>query len=192
MGRPIYVDLDDTLITSELNRRGEIKRIIPRPDAADFIQALSRHGDLFLLTHAMRSHVQDAFVALGPVVELFRGVISREDMEPIIEQVDYLYGDHRLSDHERSMLYREIQPLAPRGFIFDDQPVGSSLYLIKMAVIGGRAGDWIQVKSFGKNLDDHKALSAAYRDYLRRSVGSGSVIMSGRRRSRRDTQTVGA
>ena len=61
MGRPIYVDLDATLIDSDVDERGNVIRIHARPGADQFLGNLSKHGDLFLLTHAMRPHVKNAF-----------------------------------------------------------------------------------------------------------------------------------
>jgi hypothetical protein len=178
MGRPIYVDLDQTLIDSAMDRYGGVTKIYPRPGVDEFLKKLSRHGDLFLLTHAMRPHVEDAFQAIGPSVQLFQGVISREDMAPVIEQIEYLLGNMSLTPDERAMLYREVPPLAPRGFIFDDQPVGSELYLIKTATVGARPADWVQVKPFHRSPDDH-GLETAYQEYRRRAVGP-HITMAGR------------
>lgn len=179
MGRPIYCDLDATLIDSGVDGRGNVINIVVRPGVDKFLQKLSKHGDLFLLTHAMRPHVKNAFKAIGAASRLFQGVISREDMEPIIEQVEYLLKDPRLTSEERGMLYQEIQPLAPRGFMFDDQPVGSELYLIKSAAIGSRPSDWIQVKAFNGRSTSGKELERAYDEYRYRAVGP-HALMSGR------------
>jgi hypothetical protein len=180
MSRPIYVDLDATLIDSAVDRYGNVTKIVPRPGGPAFIEKLSRHGDLFLLTHAMRPHVANAFREIGPSVELFQGVISREDMASVIEQVEYLVGNQSLTDEERTMLYQEIPPLAPRGFIFDDQPIGSELYLIKSAAVGSRPRDWIQVKPFRRsNRDKDRELERAYQEYRRRMTGAHTV-MAGR------------
>lgn len=179
MGRPIYVDLDSTLIDSDVDDAGDVIKIHPRPGVGRFLEKLSRHGDLFLLTHAMRPHVKNAFRVVGKPMKLFRGVISREDMEPIIEQIEYLVRDPRLTMEERGMLYQEIQPLMPRGYVFDDQPVGSELYLIKSAAVGARPGDWIQVKAFKRGATSGHELERAYQEYLRRASGPHAVL-SGR------------
>lgn len=177
MGRPIYVDLDATLIDSSVDRYGNVAKIFPRPGVREFLNKLSSHGDLFLLTHAMRPHVEDAFREIGSPTKLFQGVISREDMAPIIEQVECLLSNRALNEEERSMLYHEIKPLAPRGFVFDDQQVGSELYLIKSATIGGRPRDWIQVKPFqhpSKGRD--RELERAYQEYRQRALGATPVM----------------
>jgi hypothetical protein len=179
MARPIYADLDATLIDSIVDERGNVLEIIPRPGVGRFLQKLSRHGDLFLLTHATRPHVKDAFKALGPVSGLFQDVISREDMAPVIEQVDYLMQDRRLTPGEQAMLYQEIQPIAPRGYVFDDQPIGSELYLIKSATVGARPKDWIQVKPFNRRATAGQELERAYQEYRRRVAGPHTVL-SGR------------
>lgn len=175
MGRPLYSDLDETLITSRVDRRGNVLEIFPRPGASEFIRKLSRHGDLFLLTHATRPHVENAFRALGPAARLFSGVISREDLEPVIEQVEYLLANPSLTDEERAMLYREIRPLAPRGFIFDDQAVDSIYYLYKTAATGGRPSDWIRVPAFTRDPRD-RALETAYQEYISRAGGQHAVL----------------
>jgi len=179
MARPVYVDLDSTLIDSVANRRGDVVKIIARPGVAAFLQKLSRHGDLILLTHAMRSHVKAAFKAIGASSKFFAGVISREDMQPIIELIEYLANDSKLTMEERTMLYYEIEALSPRGYVFDDQPVGSELYLIKRAAVGARPSDWIQVKPFDHEATDGRGLERAYEEYLRRAAGPHAVL-SGR------------
>jgi hypothetical protein len=179
MARPLFVDLDATLIDSDVDARGNVINITPRPGVEKFLEKLSRHGDLFLLTHATRPHVKDAFKTIGPASGLFQGVISREDMEPVIEQIDYLMNDRRLTSGERAMLYQEIQPIAPRGYIFDDQPIGSELYLIKTATVGARPKDWIQVKPFDRRATAGQELERAYQEYRRRAVGTHTVL-SGR------------
>lgn len=177
MGRPIWIDLDQTLIDSSV--RGAAVKIYPRPGVEEFLEKLSRHGDLFLLTHATRPHVKNAFKAIGAPAGLFQGVISREDMEPIIEQIEYLLHDRRLTSGEQAMLYQEIVPIAPRGYIFDDQPVGSELYLIKTATVGARPNDWIQVKAFNRGATAGQELKRAYHEYRRRIAGPHTVL-SGR------------
>ena len=179
MGRPIYVDLDSTLIDSDVDALGNVIEIFPRPGVDRFLGKLSKHGDLFLLTHAMRSHVKKAFRVLGKPSKLFLNVISREDMDPIIEQIEYLLNDPRLTQEERGMLYQEIEPLAPRGYVFDDQPVGSELYLIKTATVGAGPNDWIQVKPFKHGRTSGQELERAYQEYVRRDRGPHTVL-SGR------------
>lgn len=181
MGRPIHVDLDATLIDSDVDKFGNVVEIHSRPGVGRFLEKLSRRGDLFLLTHAMKDHVKNAFRAIGKPTRLFQGVISREDMAPIIEQIDYIVQDPRLTMEERGMLYQEIQPIMPRGYIFDDQPIGSELYLIKTAAVGARPSDWIQVKAFKHGATTGDALERAYQEYLRRSMGPHTVL-SGRAR----------
>ena len=115
MGRPLYVDLDATLIDSDVDELGNVTHIEARPGAAQFLQKLSKHGDLFLLTHAMEPHVKNAFRVIGKPSRLFTDVISREDMAPIIEMIDFIIQDERLTMEEKGMLYQEIEPLA-QGF----------------------------------------------------------------------------
>lgn len=179
MSRPIYIDLDSTLIDSIANRRGDVTKIIVRPGVDTFLQNLSQHGDLILLTHAMRPHVKNAFKAIGAPSKIFAGVISREDMQPIIELIEYLANDSKLTMEERTMIYYEIESLSPRGYVFDDQPVGSELYLIKRAAVGAKPSDWIQVKPFDYKGSDRRGLERAYEEYLHRAAGPRTVL-SGR------------
>jgi len=181
VGRPLYVDLDSTLIDSDVDLIGNVTKIHARPGAGRFLEKLSGQGDLFLLTHAMRDHVRNAFRVLGKPSKLFLDVISREDMAPIIEQVDYLLKDVRLTAEERGMLYQEISPIAPRGYIFDDQAVGSYLYLVKTATVGARPKEWVQVKAFQHGATTRNGLENAYQEYLRRAMGPHTTTLAGRR-----------
>lgn len=182
MARPIYVDLDDTLITSKTDRKGNVVEIFPRPGVDAFLGKLSKHGDLFLLTHATTPHVENAFMALGPITNVFSGIISREVMQPVIDQIDYLLTNYNLTDEERAAAYRSLSPLAPRGFVFDDQPVGSLLYMYKTASIGARPSDWIQVPAFTQPGKRDAHLDRAYQEYRSRAAGPHAVL-SGRRAS---------
>ena len=167
----LFCDLDETLIASILDDRGNVAEIIPRPGAADFLAKLSKHGDLYLLTYATRPHVRDAFLALGPISKIFKSVISRENMRPIIEQFDIIEKDSRLTDADRELLYGEIQPIFQRGFIFDDQAVGSELYWIKTLAVGASEGDWIRVRAFTDYAVARSGLDRAYAEYRRRAAG---------------------
>lgn len=180
MGRPIYVDLDDTLITSVTDGDGDVIEIVPRPGVNSFLGKLSRHGNLFLLTHAMTPHVDDAFRALGSVTRMFTGVISRETMEPVIEQVDYLLENPDLTADQKLALYNEIVPIVPRGVVFDDQPVGSQLYLYKAASVGASPEDWIQVPPFKLTTRRDRHLEGAYREYRMRAGGKHAALSARR------------
>src|SRR3990172_106348 len=120
MTRPLYVDLDDSLIASDIDGGGNVVKIIPRPGVDAFLKNLSKHGDLYLLTHATRPHVKDAFKAIGPASRLFKAVISRENMKPVIDEIDIISGSD-ISDGEKDFLYKQIRPLFRSGYIFDDQ-----------------------------------------------------------------------
>ncbi len=115
---PIYVDLDDTLIHPTKDR------IHPRPGAAEFLRQLAGHGKVYILSHALRSHVEAALPALGGGAEYISGIFTREDLQPVIDQLNLLSPTY-------------IQPLFPPGVIFDDQPVGSPYHLIKSTAPGG-------------------------------------------------------
>ena len=93
--------------------------------------------------------------------------------------IDFLIKDERLTPEEKGLLYNEIQPIAPRGYIFDDQPVGSDLYLYKTTSVGARESDWIQVRPFRRGRTGGRELDRAYQEYLRRA-GGPHAVMSGR------------
>lgn len=180
MKQKLFVDLDDTLIASVVDDQGNVTEIVPRPGADDFLIKLSKHGDLYLLTHATRPHVRDAFKALGPISRIFEAVISRENMRPIIEQLEIIDRSADLTDAEREFLYEEIEPIFQKGFIFDDQPVGSELYWIKTLAIGATQDDWIRVRAFTDYAVARSGLDRAYAEYRRRA--SGGRMMAGSRR----------
>jgi hypothetical protein len=180
MGRPIYVDLDATLIDSDVDELGNVVHIEARPGAAQFLQKLSKHGDLFLLTHAMRPHVKNAFRVIGKSSKLFVGVISREDMEPVIEQIDYIVNDPRLTDEEKGMLYQEIRPLSREGMSSTISPWDPSSTFSRPRTVGAKPNDWIKVRPFKRGRTGGQELDRAYREYLRRSGGESAAVLSGR------------
>jgi len=179
--RPVlWIDLDDTLITSIMDDDDNIIEIVPRPGVEDFLRKLSRHGDLYLLTYATRPHVRDAFKALGPISKIFKAVVSRESLRPIIEQIEIISKDPDLTADERVILYDEIQPIYEKGFIFDDQRVDSDLYWIKTLAVGAEEDDWIRVKPFRDYATAKSELDRAYAEYRRRAAGGR--MMAGARR----------
>lgn len=166
---PIYVDLDDTLVTSDLDRMGNVTRIHARPGAGMFLRELSRYGEPVLLTHALRAHVDDARRALGRAARYLTGVISREDLEPVSLQLAVIHMAPRSRDRYRRLL-AAVEPIAMEGVVFDDMPVDSPLYELKAAAVGIGPELWIQVDRGDWNGGLAKALGV----FLRRFVGNAA------------------
>ena len=149
---PVYVDLDATLIHPTKDR------IYPRPGAAEFLRQLAGHGEVFILSHAMLVHVEEALPTLGVGAEYISGIFTREDLQPVIDQLHLRRTD--------------IQPLFPPGVIFDDQPIGSSYHLIKSTALGIGDDLWIQVPAYNRVNPHDTALKAAYKKFHRLFVGA--------------------
>lgn len=178
---PIYSDLDDTLIHPYERPDGSIS-ITVRPGAGDFLQALSRHGEVGIVSHGVREHVRNALRKIGRQAEhSVVDVIAREDLEPIMEQLEIIETAPGLTAAVRESLYQEIEPLAPSGVLFDDQKVGSWIYELKTAALGIGRDFWIEVPPFRYPERDSRVLEEAYEKFLRRFVQTPSM---GRRRSR--------
>ncbi len=162
MSRILYSDLDETLIFSEELPDGTLS-ITVRPDAADFLQTLTSYGDVWIISMGTRAHVDNALRELGRRARnAVTGIIAREDLEPVTDEIELIDELPRLRDEHRKILESEIPPLFPSGVIFDDQPVGSKLYRIKRAALGIDADMWVQVG------DSEGGLWNAYRRFLTR------------------------
>ncbi len=162
--KPLYVDLDATLIHSDDTA------IYPRPGAAEFLCRLAGHGDVYILSHATLPHVHRALPYLGRGSEYLSGLFSREDLQPVIDQLDSLTST-TLPKADLKRLRASIPPLFPAGVIFDDQPVGSDPYFMKSTALGIGGDLWIQVPAYTRvNLNDN-ALEQAYKKFYRRFVG---------------------
>ncbi len=164
---PIYVDLDETLIYSDDTA------IYPRPGAAEFLRRLAGHGDVYILSHATLRHVQRALPYLGRGSEYLSGIFTREDLQPVIDQLDFL-ASTTLPKADLERLRASIKPLFPAGVIFDDQPVGSDPYLIKSTALGIGGDMWIQVPADTRVNQNDDALKKAYKKFHRRFVGANA------------------
>lgn len=165
----IYVDLDDTLIHAEEDPETRVVgRIIVRPGASAFIRRLGQMGTVVLLTHAKRSHAMRGLEAIGSASKVFVDVISREDLQPVIDQIEAINSTPKLRDKDKIRLYREVLPIAPPGFMIDDWGVGSWMYWLKSSAIGIGRNQWIQVMPFDPYKTNGAALNHAYYELYKR------------------------
>lgn len=159
----IYVDLDNVLIDSIIAPNGtEALDIIVRPDTPWFLRRLKDHGKVWLLTAAERGHVAHAFRVMGSTANIFQGVLSREDLEPVEKNVI------RALSGEGS--WKDVRPIAPRGVMFDDYPVNSLMYLVKGNAIGIDPSRCIQVEPFHLDRPEKGGLRKAYAEFTRQFV----------------------
>lgn len=167
MGDPIYVDLDETLIHAVVDPfSGNVQKILVRPGASEFLRALSRYGDVVLLTHAMKSHAKDGLKAIGAAAKYITKVISRENMVSVMQQLEAIDSEPSLSEKDRRELYAQVWPIAEPGVMFDDMSVGSWLQILKSAALGIQDKMWIQVN----RRDWSKGLERAYRQFVKKFV----------------------
>lgn len=174
----LYSDLDNTLIWNVTDQEGNVTAMLPRPGVGSFLEKLSRDGELWMLTAADPSHAERAMSVLHPYSKLFKGVLTRRDMEPVWEQLDIIFNDPLLDLETRWHLWGEVKPIAPRGVMFDDYPVGSGMFALKAASIGIGPDEWIEVEHFGEDKPDRGGLRKAYAEFRRRFP---TMMMSGRK-----------
>ena len=174
----LYVDLDGTLIRNVVAPNGNVVEMIPRPGVESFLQKLSKDGDLWMLTAADPSHAERAMKVLYPSSKLFKGVLTRRDMEPVREQLEVIFDEPLLNEETRWHLWGEVKPIAPPGIMFDDYPVGSGMFALKAASIGIGPDEWVEVEQFDENKPDRRGLKKAYMEFRNRFP---NLMMSGRK-----------
>ncbi len=176
----LYTDLDNVLINPVMGGPflEDVVRIEKRPDAEWFIEKLSRRGELWLLTSSMEVHARRALRVLGPVARRFSGVITREDLSFVEAQIRVVM-DARVAEEERAELWSLVRPIAPRGPVFDDFPVGSDMFILKSTAVGIGPEGWIEVEPFTTERPDRGGLRRAYAEFRAR-FGNGTR-MAGRR-----------
>lgn len=179
-GMRIYTDLDETLVGNVHGPDQQVIDIIPRPGVQWFLRTLSNHGDLWLITAANSAHAKQALRKLGREAKLFKGIITREDMKPIEEQLEVVLETPGLTEEQRLTLWKEIKPIERPGIIFDDFPVGSSLYAMKSKAIGIDEDKWIVVDPYFPGSPDHQGLKRAYSEFVARFGGQEAEL--GRRK----------
>lgn len=177
MSRPrAYIDMDETLLTGVETTRGLMPRM--RPDAGLFLRMISAHCDLWLLTMASREWAEEGMRAVGPTSSVFVGMITREDLLPIEEQIAVIFNSG-LSEAETKALLGEVQPIALQGVIFDDFPVGSWMYWIKSLAVGIGPEQWMQVDKFSKDHPGRGGLMKAYEKFRKMFVPRPTVGVTG-------------
>jgi hypothetical protein len=179
----IYVDLDNTLANPVLGGPSgdDVIRIEPRPGAAWFLRNLQRHGEPWLLTAGSFAHARRSLAILGPSVERrLQGVIPYESLGPIEKQIKMAVSPD-LSDQDRFELWRAIEPIAPKGVVFDDFPVGSTMFVLKAKAVGIGPQWWIRVEPFTTEQPDQGGLRKAYAEFVSRFVVPQGPTMAGRR-----------
>lgn len=167
----IYCDNDNTLTAPEWSPTGgnEIVNILVRPKAEWFLEQLSKHGEIYIITAATKDYAEKALSRLGEARKLIKGVISREDMLPVSNQIVDIECDPNLEWIEKVNKYNKIDPLFPEGYLFDDYPTGGWLYKLKAKVVGIDESKWIKVKPFGPNDPDDGGLEKAFAEFVERS-----------------------
>ena len=163
----IYCDLDNVLIHPVVDPKGNVVKIHPRPEADWFLSNLAQHGEVVLLTASSGDHPVRALRKLGKAASHLSGVITREDLVPIEEQIKVVQ-EADVDAATRRELWSQIQPIAPPGVIFDDYPVGSGMFVLKATAVGIGPEGWIQVDAYDPRKTDRGGLRRAYREFLRR------------------------
>lgn len=168
----IYVDLDNTLVASDIDPyTGDVKKIYPRPGAYEFLSHLAPYGPIKILTKAMRSHLERALRKLGPAAaKLVKGAITREDMRPVEDRLEAILTAP-ISDESKQVLIHEIEPIYPKGVIFDNEPPYTDGYLLKTAVVGVSFDEWVEVEPFDVDVPDMGGLEQAFSKFLERYPG---------------------
>lgn len=164
---PIYVDLDDTLI------HPEDRAVYPRPGAADFLRNLAKHGAVYIMSHAILDHVQHALPYLGWGTSYLSGIISREDYQGVINEVDRIDASP-VSPAEKEGLRSKIPPVFAPGVIFDDWQVGSWIYRYKATTLGIGPEMWLKVPPYNPANRGDDALDRAYQTFVRKFISGGA------------------
>lgn len=176
----IYTDLDETLIGNVLNSQGVSVDIVLRPGVQWFLRTLANHGDLWMITAANAAHAEQALRKLGREARLFKGIITRETMKPVEEQIEVVLETPGLTEEQRATLWKEIKPIQKPGIVFDDYPVGSSLWAMKSKAIGIGEDKWIVVDPYYPGQPDNQGLKQAYSEFIARFGDQGAAL--GRRK----------
>ncbi len=163
----IYSDLDNVLINPIIDAvTQEVVSIVPRPDVDWFLRTLAGEGEVWLLTLGNRAHAERALEFTG--TEHLSGIISLEDYDPVVRQLEMIMKAQGLSNEDRAHLVSQIPPIAEPGMVFDDWGIDSDVYLVKSAAVGIGPESWIKVEPFATGMPDEKGLLKAYQEFQRR------------------------
>jgi hypothetical protein len=164
----LYTDMDETLIgpVRDAVNSDLMTDFVIRPGVGEFLKALSGHGDVIVLTAASREWA-DYVIPKLPGSRLLKGVVSREDLSPIAEQMAVI--EESGATFLKEELYREVAPILPTGFMFDDFPIGSEMWRYKSLAAGIPESRWVKVERFTPSIPDRGGLKKAYNEFLKRS-----------------------
>lgn len=172
--QPVYIDLDFTIsypvYTDE--EKKEVDHFVFRPGALPFLEALSRHGELILLTASEGGWAKEALSERPDLERMFSAIITMKEMEPIEKQLIWIFGIAGLSEDEKLGMVGMIKPIASPGIVFDDQAYGSSAWYLKAVAIGTfDLGPelWIKVDRFSRSNPDLNGLERAFHRFKSRN-----------------------
>lgn len=171
---PIYVDLDFTLAypVYKDDEHTQLSRIVFRPGAEEFLGALSKFGELVLLTASVEGWAEDVLSRRPKLRKFFSTLIVGEDLSPVAEQVRAVFGLEGVSHSEKLDMLGMIHPIAPAGVIFDDQAYGSSAWFVKSCAVGTYSKGpelWIRVDAFSRGTPDSSGLERAFHRFKHRN-----------------------
>lgn len=168
---PIYVDLDYTLEYPVYRKNQEFDHFVFRPWAQEFLSSLSEYGDITILTASEGGWAEDALSERQDLRRLVSRIITLEDMQGIIAQVDGIFR-MEMPESEKLELAGQIEPIAEPGVIFDDYAYGTDIYFAKSISVGTflmGASLWIQVERFTEKSKDDEGLDQAFQEFVRRN-----------------------
>lgn len=171
---PIYVDLDFTLsypvYTDETKKK--VDHFVFRPGALPFLEALSRHGELRLLTMSEGGWAEMALSERPDLERLFSLIITAEDMTDVEQRLGAIFSLAGVSDEEKLDMVGMVKPISEPGLAFDDQAYGSGAWYLKSVSIGtfDLGPDlWIKVDPFSASSPDRNGLERAFHRFRTRN-----------------------
>lgn len=172
MAKPLYSDLDETLlysIWSGTEQKPVLDGFVARPGAREFLENMARYGPVGIVTFASKGYAENAVDFLGVRDILDMGVTAWEDLEPVHLAIQtWLQRNPRMTHAE---ILKRVDPILPKGVLFDNEPVGSVYFQVKSVAAGIDASWWIKVPPFDLVHPDAGGLAKAFGDFERRFVG---------------------
>ncbi len=184
---PIFVDLDFTLSYPVFKdvERTIVSRFVFRPGAYEFLDALSKFGDLQMLTASREGWAEDALSSRKDLRSFFSRIITMEDMAGIEDKVEAIFSLAGVSDSEKLDMLGTVKPITDVGVVFDDQAYGSDVWFLKSLAVGiyNMGPDlWVRVDRFSRENPDASGLERALHRFRIRNVrwkGRNPVELSG-------------